>query len=73
MKGVIIYMKNEIDLCFYAAQIFLETCIVEPKFCELKPSFQAAICLYLARKFFIHDINNNTQQITFPSVSQKKK
>ena len=60
-----IYMKNEMDLCFYAAQFFLETCIVEPKFCELKPSFQAAICLYLARKFFIHNINNKSKIWTY--------
>ena len=42
--------KSEMELCFNGAQFFLELCLIEPKFCELKPSLQAATCLYLARK-----------------------
>ncbi len=45
--------KYENDLCFFGAQFLLELCIIEPKFCQLKPSLQAAICLYLARKYFV--------------------
>lgn len=47
--------ENEeiINLCFNGAQFFLELCIIEPKFCELKPSLQASICLYLSRKFLL--------------------
>ena len=45
--------KSDMDLCFNGAQFFLEICLIEPKFCELKPSLQAAISLYLARKFLL--------------------
>lgn len=47
--------ENEeiMNLCFNGAQFFLELCIIEPKFCELKPSLQASICLYLSRKFLL--------------------
>ena len=49
--------KNEneeiMKLCFNGAQFFLELCIIEPNFCELKPSLQASICLYLSRKFLL--------------------
>ena len=45
--------KEDMELCFNGAQFFLEICLIEPKFCELKPSLQAAICLYLARKFLL--------------------
>jgi len=40
-------------LCFNGAQFFLELCIIEPNFCQLKPSLQASICLYLSRKFLL--------------------
>jgi hypothetical protein len=53
--------KNEneenMNLCFNGAQFFLELCIIEPKFCELKPSLQASICLYLSRKFLLDCCN----------------
>jgi hypothetical protein len=53
--------KNEneenMNLCFNGAQFFLELCIIEPKFCELKPSLQASICLYLSRKFLLDCYN----------------
>ena len=45
--------KSDMELCFNGAQFFLEICLIEPKFCELKPSLQAAISLYLARKFLL--------------------
>ena len=45
--------KTDMKLCYNGAQFFLELCLIEPKFCELKPSLQAAICLYLARKILI--------------------
>ena len=47
-------IENEVNLCFCGAQFFLEICQIEPKFCELKPSLQAAICLYLSRKFLMN-------------------
>ena len=53
--------KNNMDICFYGAQFFLELCLIEPKFCELKPSLQAAICLYLARKFLLYGKNSNSK------------
>ena len=43
--------KSDMELCYNGAQFFMEICLIEPKFCELKPSLQAAICLYLSRKF----------------------
>ena len=53
--------KNEneeiMNLCFNGAQFFLELCIIEPNFCELKPSLQASICLYLSRKFLLDSCN----------------
>lgn len=60
-------IKNDLDLCFFCAQFFLELCIIEPKFCELKPSLESAICLYLARKFLLNDKkgNNNNKVWTF--------
>ena len=45
-------------MCFNGAQFFLEICLIEPKFCELKPSLQAAISLYLARKFLLFKNGN---------------
>jgi hypothetical protein len=53
--------KEDLDLCFNGAQFFLELCLIEPKFCELKPSLQAAISLYLARKFLL--FNNGRGKI----------
>ena len=60
-------IKNDLDLVFFCAQFFLELCIIEPKFCELKPSLESAICLYLARKFLLNDKkgNNNNKVWTF--------
>ena len=49
--------KEIMNLCFNGAQFFLELCIIEPKFCELKPSLQASICLYLSRKFLLNCSN----------------
>lgn len=48
--------KDIMGLCFNCAQFLLEICLIEPKFCELKPSLQAALCLYLARKFILSDL-----------------
>ena len=50
--------KDDMELCYNGAQFFLEICLIEPKFCELKPSLQAAICLYLARKFLLFKNGN---------------
>ena len=50
--------KSDMELCFNGAQFFLEICLIEPKFCELKPSLQAAISLYLARKFLLFKNRN---------------
>ena len=50
--------KSDIELCFNGAQFFMEICLIEPKFCELKPSLQAAISLYLARKFLLFKNGN---------------
>ena len=50
--------KSDMELCFNGAQFFLEICLIEPKFCELKPSLQAAISLYLARKFLLFKNGN---------------
>jgi len=50
--------KEDMELCFNGAQFFMELCLIEPKFCELKPSLQAAICLYLARKFLLFKNGN---------------
>ena len=50
--------KSDMDMCFNGAQFFLEICLIEPKFCELKPSLQAAISLYLARKFLLFKNGN---------------
>ena len=59
-------IKKEMDLCFHCAQFLVELCLVEPKFCELKPSLQAAICLYLARKLLLCDYgNSNNKAWTF--------
>ena len=55
-------IKIEMDLCFHCAQFFAELCLVEPKFCELKPSLQAAICLYMARKLLLCDYGNNNKK-----------
>ena len=57
--------KNEMNLCFHGAQFLLEICMIEPKFCELKPSLQAAICLYLARKYLLCGIRYNYRVWTF--------
>ena len=50
--------KSDMELCFNGAQFFMEICLIEPKFCELKPSLQAAISLYLARKFLLFKNGN---------------
>ena len=44
------YYRKEMDLCFYGAQFILDICMIEPNFCELKPSLQASLSLYLVRK-----------------------
>ena len=59
--------KNDMELCYNGAQFFLEICLIEPKFCDLKPSLQAAICLYLARKFLLFK-NGNGKIWTFDLV-----
>ena len=48
-----ILFDSDNNICFSGAQFFLEICQIEPKFCEMKPSLQAAICLYLSRKFLL--------------------
>jgi hypothetical protein len=49
------YYQNEMDLCFYGALFILDLCMIEPKFCELKPSLQAALSLYVVRKILYSD------------------
>lgn len=36
---------------FDGAQFILDLCIISLEFCAYKPSFQAALCLYLSKKF----------------------
>ena len=50
--------KTDMELCYNGAQFFLELCLIEPEFCLLKPSLQAAICLYLARKYLLFKNGN---------------
>lgn len=59
---------EEIDLYFFGAQFFLEICLIEPKFCALKPSLQAAICLYLSRKCLLNYIGKYQKVWTFELV-----
>ena len=42
--------KNDI-MVLHAAQFILDLCLISIEFCSFKPSFQAAICIYLAKKF----------------------
>ena len=49
------YYQYEMDLCFYGALFILDLCMIEPKFCELKPSLQAALSLYVVRKILYSD------------------
>ena len=58
-------IKKEMDLYFFGAQFFLEICLIEPKFCALKPSLQAAICLYLSRKFLLNHTGKYNKVWTF--------
>ena len=53
--------KNDMEMCYNGAQFLMELCLIEPKFCEFKPSLQAAICLYLARKILL--FNNGKGKI----------
>lgn len=48
--------KNESKKIIHGAQFILDICIMAPEFCILKPSFQAAICLYLSKKFLNNKI-----------------
>lgn len=50
--------KNINEKIFYGAQFLLELCTFEKKFCEFKPSMQASLCLFLARKFLGNKKNN---------------
>ena len=51
-------MKSELTpMIFYGAQFILDLCLFEPEFCELKPSCEAAVCLFLAKKF-LYNKNN---------------
>jgi len=54
---------KEMKLIFDCAQFFLELCLIEPKFCELKSSLQASICLYLARKCILNDLRKNNIKV----------
>ena len=52
-------MKSDLGLVvFHGAQFILELCLIDIKFCQLKPSMQATICLFLAKKI-INDKENN--------------
>lgn len=44
--------KNESKKILHGAQFILDICIISIEFCIFKPSLQAAICLYLSKKFF---------------------
>ena len=48
--------KNKNIKIFHGAQFILELCIISIDFCIYKPSLQAAICLYLSKKFFSDNI-----------------
>ena len=50
-----IMKKHEPPIILYAAQFIMDICIMSLEFCIYKPSFQAAISLYLSKIF----INNN--------------
>ena len=47
--------KHEPPIILYAAQFIMDICTMSLEFCIYKPSFQAAISLYLSKIF----INNN--------------
>jgi hypothetical protein len=47
--------NNEQSKIFHGAQFILDACQFSPNFCLLKPSFQAAICLYLSKKIFSYN------------------
>ena len=51
--------KNESSLVLYGAQFILDLCLLSPEFCNFKNSLQAAICLYLSKKFLylIYEVN----------------
>ena len=44
--------KNEPKIIIHSAQFILDLCLISIDFCSLKPSFQAVICLYIAKKFY---------------------
>ena len=54
---------KETKMIFDCAQFFLELCQIEPKFCELKSTLQASICLYLARKFILNDLRKYDMKV----------
>ena len=56
------------NLCFFGAQFLLEVCMIEPPFCELKHSLQAAICLYLSRKLLLCGIGYNYKVWTYDLI-----
>ena len=43
--------KNGDKKIFDGAQFILDLCIISLEFCKYKPSLQAALCLYLSKKF----------------------
>ena len=51
--------KYDKELCFQCAQFLLELFLIEPLFCQMKPSLQAATCIYLSRKLLKYDKRMN--------------
>ena len=51
-------LKTELSpIILYGAQFILDLCLFEPEFCELKPSCEAAVSLFLAKKFLFNKNN----------------
>ena len=48
--------KNEPKKTLHGAQFILELCITSLEFCILKPSLQAAICIYLSKRLLNNKI-----------------
>ena len=47
--------QSETLLIIHCAQFILDLCFISIEFCTLKPSLQAVICLYIAKKFYAYN------------------
>lgn len=54
------YIENkENSIILHGAQFILDLCLISPDFCIFKPSFQAVICLYMSKRIFSNNKDNN--------------